>query len=113
MKLSERISWLKTRIQDNYYITSDTCRWMGRTPEDRRPIARAFVAKALYNLFTTRIFVSPHYVKPPYDMWFYQKTGYPLRIKTFSRAFTEFARTGLGDKVHAVLVEEHLKKTNS
>ena len=87
MNLSEIISWLKMRIQDNLfphlqecftglitekqhelvmiletvkiekYITSDVCRWMGRTPEDRRPIARAFVAKALYNLSTTRILI--------------------------------------------------------
>ena len=85
MKLLERISWLKTRIQEDLfphlkecftdpltekqyelvmiletveiekYTASPAYRWMGRTPEDRRPIARAFVAKAAYDLPTTRI----------------------------------------------------------
>ena len=140
MKLFERISWLKTRIQEDLfphlnecfndpltekqyelvmilemveiekYIASDVYRWMGRTPEDRRPIARAFVAKAAYDLPTTRILIELLHTMSNLRMicGFVKKRDIPSE-STFSRAFAEFARTDLGDKVHAALVEEHLE----
>ncbi|MCX5799519.1 MAG: hypothetical protein NTU90_08180 [Proteobacteria bacterium] len=33
-------------VEIEKYTASPAYRWMGRTPEDRRSIARAFVAKA-------------------------------------------------------------------
>ena len=32
--------------------------WLGRTPKDRKPLARAFVAKAFYNIPTTGALLS-------------------------------------------------------
>lgn len=139
MRLLDRISWLKTRIQDNLfphlrecvndplteiqkelimilevieiekYVVSPSYHWMGRTPEDRRPIARAFVAKAVYNLPTTRILIEILHTMPNLRMicGFVKKSAIPSE-STFSRAFAEFALTELGDKVHKALVDTHL-----
>lgn len=84
MHLIERLSWLKTKIQDELFpaleesftgvftkkqqqlvsileaaeierhVQSPIYHWMGRTPKDRQAIARAFTAKAVYNFPTTR-----------------------------------------------------------
>ena len=139
MKFLHTISWLKTRVQDNLfphlkeccndplteiqkdlvmslevieiekYVSSPSYHWMGRTPEDRRPIARAFVAKAVYNLPTTRILVDMLHTMPNLRMicGFVRNSDIPSE-STFSRAFAEFARDDLGKKVHDTLVGEHL-----
>jgi len=139
MKLLETISWLKTRVQDNLfphlkeccndpltqiqkdlvmslevieiekYVSSPSYHWMGRTPEDRRPMARAFVAKAVYDLPTTRMLVDMLHTMPNLRMicGFVRKSDIPSE-STFSRAFAEFARNDLGRKVHGALVKGHL-----
>ena len=139
MRLRETISWLKTRVQDNLFphlkecfndpltqiqkdlvtsleiieiekhVSSPSYHWMGRTPEDRRPIARAFVAKAVYDLPTTRMLVEMLHTMPNLRMicGFIRKGAIPSEA-TFSRAFAEFACDDLGRKVHDALVEEHL-----
>ncbi len=90
-------------------MSSPSYRWMGRTPEDRRPIARAFVAKAVYDLPTTRMLIEMLHTMPNLRMicGFVRKNDIPSE-STFSRAFAEFARDDLGKKVHDALVEEHL-----
>jgi hypothetical protein len=140
LNLSERISWLKTRIQEDLfphlkkcftdpltekqyelvmiletveiekYIASPAYRWMGRTPEDRRPIARAFVAKAAYDLPTTRILIELLHTMSNLRMicGFVKKRDIPSE-STFSRAFAEFAKTDLGAKAHKALIEKHLQ----
>jgi IS5 family transposase len=139
MRLLETISWLKTRVQDNLfphlrecchdplthiqkdlvmslevieiekYVFSPSYHWMGRTPEDRRPMARAFVAKAVYDLPTTRMLVDMLHTMPNLRMicGFVRKSDIPSE-STFSRAFAEFARDDLGRKVHDALIKEHL-----
>ena len=81
----------------------------GRPPEDRRPIARAFVAKAVYNLPTTHILIDLLHTMPSLRMicGFVAKADIPSE-PTFSRAFAEFARTDLGERVHKALVDTHL-----
>jgi len=139
VKLSETISWLKTRVQDNLFphlkecfndpltqiqkdlvtslevieiekhVSSSLYHCMGRTPEDRRPIARAFVAKAVYDPPTTRMLVDMLRTMPNLRMicGFVRRNDIPSE-STFSRAFAEFARNDLGKNVHDALVKEHL-----
>jgi IS5 family transposase len=139
VKYLHTISWLKTRVQDNLfphlkeccndplttiqkdlvmclevieiekYVSSPYYHWMGRIPEDRRPIARAFVAKATYNLPTTRMLIDMLHTMPNLRMicGFVKKRDIPSE-STFSRAFADFAHHDLGRKVHDTLVEEHL-----
>jgi hypothetical protein len=81
----------------------------GRPPDDRRPIARAFVAKAVYNLPTTRILIDLLQNMPPLRKicGFVARGDVPSE-PTFSRAFAEFAQTDFGERVHKALVDTHL-----
>lgn len=88
--------------------------WMqklGRRREDRRSLARAFVAKALYNLPTTLALIDRLHS----DKTLRRMCGWEYRRQipsesTFSRAFSDFATTGLVDKVHEALVKTYLSE---
>jgi len=96
-------------IEIEKYVCSGSYHWMGRTPEDRRPIARAFVAKAVYDLPTTRMLVDMLHTMPNLRMicGFLSRNDI-LSESTFSRAFAESSRDDLGRKVHDALVKGHL-----
>jgi len=81
----------------------------GRPQCDRKALARAFVAKAVYNLPTTELLVELLRGQPNLR----QVCGFPRRqdvpsAATFSRAFAEFATCGLADRVHETLLAQHL-----
>ena len=78
----------------------------GRPREDRRAIARGFVAKAVLGLPSTRALIERLLV----DGSLRRICGWERRAEvpsepTFSRAFREFAEEGLIDRVHQALVE--------
>lgn len=90
------------------YVASPFTQWMGRKEADRRSIARAFVAKAVYNLPTTELLLEmlrTNTVLRRFCGFAYQR-DIPS-ASTFSRAFAQFARSELGDLVHKGVVEEH------
>jgi hypothetical protein len=77
----------------------------GRPPEDRRALARAFVAKAMLGVPTTNALIERLAV----DKSLRRILGWERRLQvpseaTFSRAFAEFARGDLPDKMHAALI---------
>ena len=81
--------------------------WLGRKPEDRKPLARAFVAKAFYNIPTTGALLE----RLRTDKSFRRLCGWECKYQvpsesTFSRTFDEFAQSGFGDRVHEALVKE-------
>jgi hypothetical protein len=81
----------------------------GRPQEDRRAIARAFVAKAVLNLPSTvalldRLDVDPRLRR----ICGWQRRSQVPSEATFSRAFAAFAASGLTDQVHRSLVEHGL-----
>jgi transposase len=86
-------------------------RWPGRKPLDRRAMARAFVAKALYRHPTTsdliRALESAENLRR--ICGFVSSEDIPSE-STFSRAFTDFAASSLGNRVHDALVEEYLSE---
>lgn len=91
------------------YVASPFVQWMGRKQSDRRPIARAFLAKAVYNLPTTEMLLEMLQLQPTLR----RLCGFEYRrdipsAATFSRAFADFAQAGLGDRVHEALVKEHV-----
>jgi len=78
----------------------------GRPREDRRAIARAFVAKAILGLSSTKALIERLLV----DGSLRRICGWERRAEvpseaTFSRAFQEFAGEGLIDRIHQALVE--------
>ena len=84
-------------------------RWSGRPAHDRRRLARAFVAKSVYNLTTTEALI---------DLLMTHRSlrrlcGFESLMEvpsaaTFSRSFAEFAKEGLGDLVHNAMVSEYV-----
>ena len=81
----------------------------GRPPEDRRALARAFVAKAVLGVPTTSTLIE----RLDVDKSLRRILGWERRSQvpseaTFSRAFAEFARGALPDKIHAALIERAL-----
>ncbi len=82
--------------------------WPGRPEKDRRPMARAFVAKAVYNMGTTRQLLERLGSDPTLRRlcgW-ERKQELPSEA-TFSRAFAEFAQGKLVEEVHAALVAQY------
>lgn len=87
-------------------------RWIGigRKREDRSSIAKAFVAKAVYNLGTTKVLIE--YLKGCKNLR--QLCGWETRgdipsESTFSRAFGEYSHGCLPQKIHEAMVKVHLK----
>jgi hypothetical protein len=78
----------------------------GRPAEDRGAIARAFVAKAVFNFPTTRALLDRLHS----DVILRRLCGWETAARvpdewTFSRAFAEFALSRFAEQVHAALIE--------
>jgi hypothetical protein len=82
---------------------------VGRPVHDRRCLARAFVAKAVYDLTTTEALIELLKTNKAVRRLcgFESVRGIPSSA-TFSRVFAEFTKACLGDKVHAALVEKYV-----
>src|SRR5271170_6890563 len=85
-------------------------RGAGRPPEDRRALARAFVAKAVLGVPTTTALIER---LDDVDKSLRRILGWERRSQvpseaTFSRAFAEFAEGDLPAKMHAALIERSL-----
>lgn len=86
--------------------------WMGRPPKFREAIARAFVAKSVYNMDTTRALID----RLKTDENLRRICGFESRRQipsesTFSRAFDEFARSLLPQRVHEILIKKVCKES--
>lgn len=95
------------RIEE--YVRPSCMQCLGRRRKDRQAIARCFVAKALYNEPTTKLFLE----RLRADVSLRCICGWQRRNEipsesTFSRAFAEFTSTSLLDKVHEACVKEYL-----
>lgn len=140
-RMIEKLSWLTGRIQKDLFPYAEECfndpltkkqkklitileiveveryarsakyQWMGRKLSDRCAIARAFVAKAVYNLGATRMLIETLNTAPNVRrICGFEKRGDIPSESTFSRAFGEFAESELGDKVHEALVKTQLSE---
>ncbi len=78
----------------------------GRPAHDRASVARAFLAKAVFNLPHTRALLD----RLAHDAALRRLCGWERAAQlpdesVFSRAFAEFARNEFGQRVHAALIE--------
>lgn len=97
-------------IQIEKYVPVTARRqWLGRPIKEREAIARAFVAKAILKYQHTSSLRNELRSTPNLRIicGFARRQDVPSEA-TFSRAFGEFAKAGLGVKVHDALVKEHL-----
>ena len=80
----------------------------GRPPKDRTAIARALVAKMVYNYATTRALLD----RLATDRALRRICGWERKSEvpdewTFSRAFAEFANSRLPERVHEALIQKN------
>jgi hypothetical protein len=107
-KLQQLVGILEiVRIEE--HLPSDPPKKMGRKREDRRAMARAFVAKAVYDMPTTQLLIENLRLQPSLRRicGFAHRRDIPSSA-TFSRAFAEFAEQKLADTVHAALVQKYV-----
>ena len=79
----------------------------GRPLSERAALVRAFVAKAVFNFPTTRMLIDTLSAdKTLRRLCGWQRAGEVPSEATFSRAFAEFAMSGLPSKLHAALIDE-------
>jgi len=78
----------------------------GRPLSDRIAVARAFVAKAVYDMSTTRILLDRLACDPVLRrICGWESIRDILRCSTFSRAFSEFSRSELASRIHETLIK--------
>ncbi|MBW1744017.1 MAG: transposase [Deltaproteobacteria bacterium] len=83
----------------------------GRPPKERAAVARAFVAKAVYNMPTTRSLLDRLACdKKLRRICGWEQRGEVPSESTFSRAFTEFSESQLPACVHQTMIIEHLSE---
>ena len=139
MKLREAVSWLTGTLQRNLIPRLEECGERPLTEKERqlvsilelvhnreicrsagrkiRPealgtpgLARAFVGKAVYNHPHTRATIEALRSSPVFRrLCGFLRPGDIPSEATFSRAFGEFARQGLGERVHEALVARYVK----
>ena len=94
---------------DLRFHTQPYCwRGIGRKREDRTSIAKAFIAKSVYNFETTEILIE--YLNGCKNLR--RLCGWEMKSQipsapTFSRAFAEFAEGQLSQKIHEAMIKRH------
>jgi hypothetical protein len=79
----------------------------GRPSSERAALARAFIAKAVFNLSTTTLLIDILRTdKTLRRLCGWQRAGEVPSEATFSRAFADFAASALPSRLHDALIEE-------
>jgi len=79
----------------------------GRPPSERAVLARAFIAKAVFNIPTTSLLIEMLSAdKTLRRLCGWQRAGAVPSESTFSRAFAEFAASALPSRLHAALIQD-------
>jgi hypothetical protein len=91
------------------YVPAPPRHGRGRKPEDRRALARAFVAKAVLGLPTTAVVIERLAIdKSLRRICGWESARDVPSEATFSRAFAEFAASELPARMHEALVQRSL-----
>ena len=77
---------------------------VGRPEEDRAALARAFIAKAVFDIPTTRALIERLEVDGRLRLCGWSGGGRLPSEATFSRAFSEFAESRLASRLHETLI---------
>ena len=91
------------RIEEHVF---DCSGGRGRPPKERAAIARAFVAKSIYDCRTTRLLIDLlHTNHTLRRLCGWDRTDQLPSESTFSRAFGEFAQNELPQRIHDSIIE--------
>ncbi len=107
-KLKQLVSTLELIQIENFVRVQ--YHWHGRYRQNRKQMARAFAAKAVYNMATTRELIDRLKISPALRrICGWERSTQIPHESSFSRAFAEFSKTGVAETVHKSLIEEHCK----
>ena len=82
----------------------------GHPQKDRAALVRAFMAKAVFHLPTTRALIERLAVdRPLRRLYGWSRVGQLPSEATFSRAFSAFADSALPNRLHEALIDETLQ----
>lgn len=106
-KLKQLVTTLEfVRIEDMVRVPEY---WQGQSPKNRKQIARAFIAKAVYNMDTTRQLIDRLKISPVLRrICGWQKVCAIPHESSFSRAFKEFSESGLAEAAHEKMIKERM-----
>ena len=106
-KLKQLVTTLELiRIEEKVWVPKY---WKGQSPKNRKQIARAFIAKAVYNMDTTRALIDRLKISPALRrICGWEKACDVPHESSFSRAFKEFSESGLSQIVHESLINQHM-----
>jgi len=94
---------------ENFVPITASRQWLGRPIKEREAVARAFIAKAVLNYQHTSSLRNALLSTPNLRaICGFARRKDVVSEATFSRAFAEYAKAGLGGMVHDFLVKEHL-----
>ena len=107
-KQQELVTTLELIRIEEFILSNSGC--PGRPSKDRGAVARAFVAKAVYNMPTTRTLLD----RLKTDIALRRICGWERASDipkewTFSRAFAEFSASQLSERVHESFIKKHYK----
>jgi len=109
-KERQLVSILELVQVERFVPKSSDTQWFGRKLCERESIARSFVAKSVYGYpFTSALIEALKTTRSLRKICGFEKVSDIPSDSTFSRAFGEFADSGLGERVHEALVERSLK----
>jgi len=109
-KEKQLVSTLELVLIERFVPKSSDTQWFGRKLRERESIARSFVAKSIYGYpFTSSLIEALKTTPSLRRICGFEKVSDIPSESTFSRAFGEFANSGLGERVHEALVERSLK----
>jgi len=109
-KEQQLVSILELVQVEGFVLRKADSQWLGRKLSDREPIARSFVAKAVYGYpFTSSLIEALKTTPNLRRICGFRRVSDIPGESTFSRAFKEFAESRLGERVHEALVERCLK----
>ena len=95
-------------IQIEDFIHERIDGFRGRPEKDRRSIARAFIAKAIYNLPTTRGLIDLLNSSPNLRrICGWERISEVPSESVFSRVFAQFAKSCLPQKIHEALIKKY------
>ena len=98
-----------TVVEVERFMAPYRWQWLGRKPEDRLPLAKAFIAKAVWNFPTSRALLDYLQRCPSLRrLCGWDSAGEIPSEATFSRAFAAFATGALPQRIHEALVCKHL-----
>lgn len=91
------------------FMTPYHWKWLGRKPEDRLPIAKAFIAKTVWNFPTSRAMMDYVAQCPTLRRLCGWDSAWEIPSEaTFSRAFAAFAAGELPQRIHEAMVCKEL-----